>query len=1424
MSAVANSAHGTGIRGKRSGEIRFKLNKEKIVLTDVDARALLVDFLRSGETGLTGTKLSCGEGGCGACTVSLAQRDPVSGEVTEGPINACLRPLCSVDGMAITTTEGIGHYGLMNPIQQRIVEHNGSQCGFCTPGFVMCMYGQLRSTPNPSHEEVEGFFDGNLCRCTGFRPILDAMQSFVGDSAGLTTAAGDPHPADAFAPPREFEIESGGCTWRRVTSVSQALDAMRHSAGRLVRLVNGNTSVGIYKRPMDRTDVFLDISQIAELRTIAVDETGNGITIGGGVTYAALLAKLNALIPTLPKHQARGLQVMVDHVLRISGHQVRSVGTLGGAIMLVLGHAADGQPFPSDLFTVLAAFDATVTLRRPDAPSDDETHEILGLPPINAFPDGCLVTSIHVPFARTDEIVNSYKVARRAQNSHAIINAAFSVRLDEKKLICDCRLVFGGLGPIAWRAGRTEQALAGKPWNQASLLQAQAILSKEVHALRLADFSDGILDSYRRSLASNLFYKFIVKVCLDLGDSTIDPRSADAGTAIVRPVSSGKHGTIPAPFVAGAKDAVRAVQARTMAASADRRAIDLQIPEVRYEFPKPLAVGRPPRRDEMAAKVLAEALQAGDTSDVADLAPLPMMKIGAQLQATGEAKYTQDLSLPREPLACQFVLSQNSFAKFSHSAEIKDLLAQVKSEFPGVRDYVTVADIPVPSSVRDYDPNDPAAYDPVFAKTYVTAIGQPIGLILADTVRTAQSAAIRMQDFIVYDRTGLEDPILTIDNALQRNSFLKGSSLDNITRPDSDRGWLDDPDPKPEQGKVLVRGTQTTGAQAHFYFETQSALAVPGEMRRMTVYSSSQNLGSCQNRVASALGISTSWVEAKALRLGGGFGGKELRAPYFAVAAAVAAAKAGEPVRLALDRNTDMRMVGKRHPFRGKYTVSSDAAGKIDKMKFDFVADAGSSYDCTLPVTDLVLLTADSAYSVPTFRASRLACLTNTLTNTAMRSFGVIQCSLIVEEAIEKLAHTLGIAPETVRERNFYRDATVEDRDFTPYGQALMDCRINQVWSDFKKIVEFDTRAAQIEEFNKAHRWRKRGISMIPIKYGISYTSIKANQSGAEILVFSNDGTVLVKHGGMEVGQGIHTKIARLAADALGIDIASIEIAGTDTYDVANAPSTGASTGTDLSGGAVKDACSQLRARLVDFCQKNPELVPDWSTNWQNEWPNIVKAAYAARQNLSSQALFISPKLAALDKDGQLKPTPELPEPRIFYYFTYSAAATEVEIDVLTGEHSILRADVVYDSGKTINSGLDYGQIEGGFVQGIGNVTCEQIYHAADGRLLADGTWQYKIPCTKSIPIEFNIHLLDYIPSPDAKTPLDNYGIHSAKSTGEPPLVLAASAFFAIKHAILAARAEAGCKEWFELESPATVERIQTACRAGPDQIMFGKA
>jgi xanthine dehydrogenase/oxidase len=555
-----------------------------------------------------------------------------------------------------------------------------------------------------------------------------------------------------------------------------------------------------------------------------------------------------------------------------------------------------------------------------------------------------------------------------------------------------------------------------------------------------------------------------------------------------------------------------------------------------------------------------------------------------------------------------------------------DVVAHLRATHPGFVAYITAADVLVKEPSDQYQDTDPGSYDPVLAQGRITAYGQPIGLVLAHAVLDARIAAEEVQQLINYDTSGLT-PIWTIEQARalpdQQGVLHKPGSLTQIERPGSDGEWL--AHPRPEPGKIYVSGVQRTAAQAHFYFETQSAIAIPDDSGGMLIHSSSQHLATVQHAVARALRLPMHKVQVRVSRVGGEFGAKELRPPYFATAAAVAAWKVNQPVGLVLDRNTDMLMVGKRHPFEGSYHVLADSTGRIEKFRVDFASEAGSAYDCALPVMELALLSADNAYNIQTFQANGTVFRTNRTPNTAFRSFGVIQCTLIIEEAIEHLAHELGIAPEAVRRANFYRDATIDSFDRTPYGQELRYARMNQVWDDIEEMADLRALKEVIRAFNDANAWRKRGIAMIPLKYGISYTYLPMNQATAEIVVYT-DGSVLVHHGGIEMGQGVNTKILQIAADVLGLGIDRIKIAPADAGNVANASSTGASTGTDLQGGAVQAAARQLRDRLEAFCRTNSaQLPPNWQRDWAGCWNKLVTLAFSNRINLSSQASYAAP-------------------------------------------------------------------------------------------------------------------------------------------------------------------------------------------------------
>ena len=1323
-------------RGSLSDAITFRLNDELVTLTNPHPTALLVDYLRSPAVGLTGTKLVCGEGGCGACTVLVTRLDPVTGTVEHREINSCLHPLCSLDGQAVTTVEGLGstRQGL-HPVQERIAHRNGSQCGFCTPGWVMSMTGLLSRDPTPAAQTVEDHFDGNLCRCTGFRPILDAMQSFVTEHAPIPPLNRPPTYV-----PAPLHFSRDGYDWYRPLSLEDTLEILSaHGAtSATTRLVNGNTSTAIYKRQVEDPHLLVDISLVPELRRLV--EGPAGISLGGGLSLTELEEFLDGVITRRPPEQTAGLLALREHVRRIANVMVRNVGTLAGNLTITRAHIDSGDPFASDLYTVLATLGATVTIVPSDRTRPPQTMPVLKLPAFDDLPGGFVLTTIDVPFTRDREYVSTYKIARREQNAHALVNAGFRIRFDAAGAVAAAAIVYGGIGRFAVVAAKTQAALVGARWTWNTCAAAIALLELELGPQAAPLPEDGVSTEFRLSLAANLFGKLFVDIALQVDPGIVPPAWQSAGEELERPISTGTT-----------------------------RMTD---------YPGEYPVGA------------------------------PIVSLSAEIQATGEARYTHDLPSPPGALQACYVFARRLHASFDYSrvGGLAALAEELPTRFIGVKDYVTVADIPAGGK----NLFGPGGDDPVFADGVVTAYGQPIGLVLADSLRAAQDAAWWIEsEAIAYvdllpTATTIEEALALPNQAGLFEDVLPWNvHIDGVTRPNSDLTWLENP--RPEPGKLFVTGQQRTGAQAHFYFETQAVLADPGELRAMTLYVSSQDLASCQQYVAATLKVSAADVSVHVVRVGGGFGGKETRPAYLAAAAAVAANKVGRPVRLVLDRNTDMTMIGTRHSYLGAYWLSVDPSGRIEKWRTDFWANGGSTYDVTFPVSDLVVLTADGAYMVDTFGVNATCCRTNRITRTAMRSFGVIQCSLITEDAIEQAAHALGMLPEDLRLANMYADSDQDSSQSTPYGQPLKYAIGRDVWQQLLTSSDFYARAEAVAEFNAQNRWRKRGISMIPIKYGISYTYLTGNQAGAVLTVCDSDGTVVVSSGGVEMGQGLETKLIQIAAEVLGIDMEMFRPGETSTEVVPNASSTGASTGSDLNGGAVKLAAIELRQRLEAYCRANEKQFPDWEKDWKKLWPKIVAAAYDDRVNLSSQALYTSPGLSEISK--------EQPSGSPFYYFTWSAACSEVEVDTLTGEFMLVRTDILYDAGKSLNPALDVGQVWGGFVQGLGNVTTEQMYFAPDGRPFTDGTWNYKPPCSKTIPVDFRVSLLRYQrTSPVDDLPLDPYGIQSSKSTGEPPLVLANTVFFALKHAILAARAEFGVTSWFELESPATVARIQQAC------------
>jgi xanthine dehydrogenase/oxidase len=1169
----------------------FYVNKQRFEIENPNPQTLLVEFLRSTEVGLTGTKHSCGQGGCGACTVTLSHYDEKTKKVVNLAGNSCLHPLCALDGMQVTTVEGIGNVETgVSPVQYEIAKCNGSQCGYCTPGFVMNMHSFLleKKGCDLSAKEIEGAFDGNICRCTGFRPILYGMKKFATDGGDEKEENGTPpclvDPAMAVTlnekPSPVFPIELERSPrrvayrhrdhfqkehlWFRPLCLDEVHELMHKYRDREVKLVVGNTTVGIPGVNPLHPDVHIDISYIAELHDVCSES--DHLTVGAAVTYTEFLGILEDQLKNASEEQKAGLEAIHYMAHRTAGTIVRNVASLAGNTMLVVRNATSGTPFPSDVFTALLSMDAQIEVQ---TKADDSLK--MGLLEFVdryndekdlSFREEAVILRYHIPYTTAGEYITTYKVALREVNSHSLVNAGLRVKINADKIIESATLVFGAITPVAFHADNTEAFLTGKPWNREAyevalekltgeIMQKQGALPEWFRELPY----DGISDAYRLHLAKSYFHKFFVEVSGKIAPDLIPAPDRSAGVRYERPVSWGSQ---------------------------------------TYEAPSE-----------------------GDTVGQ------PFIKLSAFEQATGEAKYTHDIPVPVRGLHGSLVTSTvantnpdpsfwyqlpDSSAKLSCAELIDHLRDHFGKDFV---DYITWRDIPDGGSTGVNVGNSPR--DPWFCKEIskdsemegVTCYGQSIGLVVAESESLANtiSAYVR-EECIAYNAVDEENIVLDILTPRSRNTFFPNYDTDDnhlleTSGYQENKAWVGRTGPvdvNDEQGNSIrceaVTGTQNTGYQIHFYMETQATVAIPGEGPEITVHSSTQSPDSIQGDVKDALNIQANQVEVDIKRLGGGYGGKTTRTPFIAVPAALAASKLRRPVRVALQRETDSWTIGDRHPFAGDYSMAiaseGDMKGKIMGSSTMFYSNGGNTRDCSWDVMDCAQLGADNAYNVPYFFTRGDVCETNTHSQNAMRSYGGIQAMLIQEDALEAAANSIGVSPETVREMNFY-----ENGDKTPFGQELKYCYIKDVWDRLKKTSDFEQRLEEVKKFNVENRWRKRGISMIPLKYGMGFNLGFLMQGGAHVDLYTADGTVLVQVGGVEMGQGIFTKVAQVAAHALNVPLGLVRLGSTQTSVVPDPMSTGATSGTDLCGGAVKAACRELRKRLEANSESLRETMGD---------------------------------------------------------------------------------------------------------------------------------------------------------------------------------------------------------------------------------------
>eukprot|EP01134_Creolimax_fragrantissima_P003745 CFRG3745T1 len=1349
-----------------SSEFLVYVNGHKVVRRNVQPETTLLTFLRD-DLDLTGTKLGCSEGGCGACTVMISHVDH-EGKVIHRNVNACLMPLCAVANMAITTVEGIGNTKKsLHAVQERLAQAHGSQCGFCTPGIVMSMYTLLRNNSNPSIEDIEHAFDGNLCRCTGYRPIYDAFRTFAGiyvepkgteaaDTNGCPmgadccknkkkvsseTANGSACGSDsgccdddgmeltvnprrsAFVPydasqepifppglrtkagtRRSLKFKGKTMVWYTPTTLEMVLQLKNLYPD--AKLVFGNTELGVETKFKNmHYPVFIHAVHVPEMHQF--EQTDAGVVLGVGTTLTNMGSYFKDVIAERGADATQTIASAVEMLEWFAGNQIRNVAAIGGNI-------ATASPI-SDLNPLWVASGTSVTVQslgreKREIPMTDFFIKYRTI----ALEKEEVLVSLSIPFSQPFEFVESFKQARRKDDDIAIVNAAMRVRLSlsdasetdatPQYMVTDCNLCFGGVGPISVQAKETAKWLTGQKWTREGLLEDTCRrLTTEIY---LPAHTPGGMAEYRMSLVTSFFFKFFVSVSGKLKSESIPSTWLSSAERYNRPISKSSQ-------------------------------------TFKKMEPEPLQLPLP------------------EVQEGSDIVHKPTAHLSARKQTTGEAVYCDDIADVKGTLYAGVVFSGEAHA------EIVSIDTSIAMEMDGVHTVLLAKDIP------GLNKQGPVVKDEelIRSKT-VTSYGQMVAVVLADTSIQGQAAAKMVK--VEYKKL---PAIFTIEEALVAKDAVF-SPVRTLERGDVESAW--------EQCDHVIEGESRTGAQEHFYLETVASYVIPKEDGELEMHVSTQAPTKTQMQAAIVAGVPANRITVKVKRMGGGFGGKESRSVMLSSLCAMSATVTGRPVKCMFDRDEDMISTGHRHPFLCRYKVGFNNDGRIIAAHMQMWANGGYSMDLSEAVVDRAIFHCENVYRYPHFKAQGQVVRTNTVSNTAFRGFGAPQAMFFAEQVMDDVVRAVGLPSLHVKQLNMYRKSEV-----THYNMELAHFEADRCLAKVTESSNFKQRQEDVLKFNSEHRFRKRGIQAVATKFGISFTVNFLNQAGALVHVYM-DGTVLVSHGGTEMGQGLHTKIVAVVCNEFGINPDKVYINDTATDKVPNTSPTAASASSDLNGAAVRNACLTIMERLT------PYLTIDNGdgTTRKCTFTEAVTKAYLDCVSLSTTGYFSTPGINFDFVNSTGKP---------FHYHSYGAALSEVEVDTLTGEVQILRTDLCMDVGQSINPAIDVGQIEGAFMQGVGLFTMEEMLWSAEGRLRTVGPGMYKIPGFRDIPITFNVHLLT-----------DSYNeraVYRSKAVGEPPLFLAVSVHLAIKDAIAAARAEEGVTGPFRLDAPATCERIRLLCK-----------
>ncbi|ALC47090.1 CG18522, partial [Drosophila busckii] len=1237
-------------------------------LATLPADISLNTFIRE-HAGLTGTKFMCQEGGCGVCVCALSGIHPVTGELCTWAVNSCLTLLNTCLGLEVTTTEGLGNKRKgYHAIQQRLTKMNGTQCGYCSPGFVMNMYALLKSTGGKvTMAEVENSFGGNICRCTGYRPILDAMKSFAVDSNIQVPAecadiedlsnktcpkTGELCAGSCKKQPKNVQLYSDGSRWYWPQTISTLFEALQQAEKEQLpyMLVAGNTAHGIYRRSAD-IKAFIDVRAVGELRGYSLKD--NALSLGGNLSLTETMDICRKFEKTAGFEYLSQVWLHLDWIANVP---VRNAGTLAGNLSIKHAH----PEFPSDVYIVMEALNAKVIVQ--ESASKQEAISLDSYLKLNM--QGKLIRGFILPaYSKEEFIFDSYKIMPRAQNAHAYVNAGFLVEMDANSQVKSARVCFGGIRPDFVHASSIEKLLIGSNPFENSLLERA--FSNLESILQPDEVLPDASPAYRRKLACGLFYKFLLKAATQR-QKTVAKKHETGGLLLQRPVSSGKQS---------------------------------------FEtFSQHYPVTKPTDKHE------------------------------GLIQCAGEATYANDLPTQHNQLWAAFVTAKRIGAVVT-KVDISAAMA-----LDGVVAYLDAKDIPGPNDVTAATKD--AFFFPMpqqlFATGRIQFYQQPIGMILA----TSNALANRAAELVDLSYEGGAEQVLPS----MKHVLASAASGDRIKQPV--KSLIDVLDLK-EDFQISSSGQLDMGLQYHYFLEPHTTVAIPFE-GGLQVYAATQWMDLTQDVISKMLNLKNNEVQVKTRRIGGGYGGKGECGNLVATAAALAAQKLRRTVRFVQSLESIMTSTGKRWAFHLDYDFFAKSNGRIVGINSRFYEDAGYMEKMS-PMGHTTMLSKNCYEFSDNFKLDGYMVMSDSPSSTSCRAPGSVEGVALIENIIEHIAFEADLDPADVR-----------------YANLLPQHKMGEMMPRFLENTLYKERRAEILSFNKEHRWRKRGLGLSILEYQMGYFG----QFPATVAIYHGDGTVVVAHGGIEMGQGMNTKIAQVAAHILEIPLDQIRIEASDTINGANSMVTGGSIGSEAVCYAVRKACETLNLRLAPVKE---EIKP---ANWQQ----LINEAYNRKVNLIASDQC---------KQDDMEP-----------YSVCALSLTEVEMDVLTGNYLITRVDLLEDTGESLNPNVDIGQIEGAFMMGLGYWTSEQIVvDPVTGECLTNRTWNYKPPGAKDIPIDFRIELLPKSPN--------KAGFMRSKATGEPAICTAVSVAFALQQALQAARDDAGVpKSWVTLNAPMTPELL----------------